>query len=801
MKPFFALVSSFCLTLLACSPEKSRIEANTSPASQLSAFGAPGEHPYWSYAGKTGIGTSYEAYNENGFNDQHPTTGNVSKVWFSLAQGGITEVMYGLIHEAQLKDLQFVVVGENFVDIDQLHTKSDIRYLAQDDAGRPLAPAYTITNWDRENIYTLQKDIFTDPDNQTLFVRVTAQTTQPISVYAVLNPHMNNDGWGDRAWQSPAGLHSEDSGVFLTLATEPAFTESSVGFEGNSDGITDLNDGKLDWHFSNTGEQRGNVVLTAKLFDVKPNETHQNDLVIGFGASETASVSATKKTLAAGYKKVLANYVGTGDAVGWQDYLKSLDHLPALQKTATDGGALLNASALVLKVQEDKTHAGALIASLSNPWGDTVSAAKGATGYKAVWPRDFYQCAMALLALGDTQTPRVAFEYLKKIQVDENTPGNKGDGGWFLQKTHVDGEPEWVAVQLDQTAMPIMLGWKLWQHGVFTDEEIKRWFEVMLKPAANFLVHGGKLDLGWAEPNLKPPYTQQERWEEQAGYSPSTMAAIIAGLVSAADIATLSGEGASTIAYLTAADSYSKQLEDLTFTSEGVFGDGHYYLRATPNGKPNQPAQLADRNGRGKLNTLQILDGGFLELVRYGVRPANDDAITRSLSILNDQNLPEKLRVHYEFEFTGETGKFPGWRRYGDDGYGEDKLTGLNYGASGKNGGDGGGMSPDQRGRVWPFFTGEHAHYQLAAGMPVNNIRKRYVRAMELFANDGLMLPEQVWDGVGVNPANRYVTGEGTNGATPLAWTHAEYVKLLRSLSDGKVWDFYPAVGARYSQK
>ncbi|MCQ4015961.1 glycoside hydrolase family 15 protein, partial [Klebsiella pneumoniae] len=121
-----------------------------------------------------------------------------------------------------------------------------------------------------------------------------------------------------------------------------------------------------------------------------------------------------------------------------------LDQLPRIAEQSTEGGKLAYASALMLKVQEDRTHAGALIASLSNPWGDTVDATKPSTGYKAVWPRDFYQVAMALLALGDVETPLAAFRYLPQVQVRADTPGNTGATGWFLQKTWVDGTIEWV---------------------------------------------------------------------------------------------------------------------------------------------------------------------------------------------------------------------------------------------------------------------------------------------------------------------------------------------------------------------
>ena len=151
-----------------------------------------------------------------------------------------------------------------------------------------------------------------------------------------------------------------------------------------------------------------------------------------------------------------------------------------------DKGKLLYTSAMVLKAQEDKTHAGALIASLSNPWGDVKSAEQSQTGYKAVWPRDFYQVAMAMLALGDEQSPKVAFEYLTKVQVSDNTPGYVGAPGWFLQKPMSTGTLEWVGIQLDQTAMPIMLGWRLWQQGLLSETELKTWYSRMLKPAADF---------------------------------------------------------------------------------------------------------------------------------------------------------------------------------------------------------------------------------------------------------------------------------------------------------------------------
>jgi len=780
-----------------------------------SSPGAPGAESTWAYSGKTGIGTSYEQYTNSAsgarvYGDK-AATGTVSKVWFSLAQGVITETMFGLIHEAQLKDIQVLVTGKDFLDVEKDDTESTIEYLHVDDEGRPLSLAYKVTTRDKEDRYVIEKHVFTDPDHNSLYVRLKFKSlSEGLRAYLRVNPHMNNTGGGDSASANLSALEASDSGVHMSLQASKAFVAASAGFVGVSDGLADLQaNGKMDWQYSNTGSTPGNVAMTAQL-PLAEDGSLELDFTVGFARSAEQSSATASASLQRGYDKVLAQYNGRGDAIGWEDYLGSLPELARLSKTATDQGRLLHTSAMVLKAQEDKTHAGALIASLSNPWGDAKPATQSQTGYKAVWPRDFYQCAMALLALGDTQTPLVSFEYLEQVQVRAETEGYKGTPGWFLQKTHVDGKIEWVGVQLDQTAMPIMLGWKLWQAGLLSDERLQYWYHAMLKPAADFLVHGGPVKLDWNDTTIVPLETQQERWEEQRGYSPSTSAAIISGLVTAADIARMANDMVSAELYLNAADSYSADLEKAMFTQAGKLQsaefqasgetgttNGQYYLRLSQNKNPNDDGTLIENNGRPSLSEQLILDGGFLELTRYGVRAANDPHILDTLEEYDDTGLVDDLKVKYEFTFAGEEGVFPGWRRYGNDGYGEDAISGLAYSAPGVH-------TPGQRGRVWPFFTGERGHYELArrgnSADTIDDLRATYVKGMELFANKGMMLPEQVWDGIGENGKYQYTRGEGTNSATPLAWTHAEYVKLLRSLNDGAVWDRYSIVEERYSK-
>ena len=541
---------------------------------------------------------------------------------------------------------------------------------------------------------------------------------------------------------------------------------------------------------ASTQGTKGNIVLIGQFAPIRKATTY--DLAIGFGSTAQTATGEAEATLKSGYRTVLTHYNGDKGKIGWKTYLDSLSELNSLIPFATDKGRLLYASALTLKVQEDRGHAGAMIASLSNPWGDTVYTNRFSTGYKAVWPRDFYQVSMAMAALGDRATPVAAFNYLPTVQVTDKTLGNTGATGWFQQKSHIDGKAEWVGVQLDQTAMPILLGWKLEHAGLISWDDLKAAYSHSLKPAADFLSYGGQVGLDWNHATITPPYSQQERWEEQEGYSPSTTAAVIAGLEAASDIARRAGDTASASTYEATAKAYSDRLESRLYTPNGMISGKPqaYYLRISRSEDASKPGQPDERNGKPALPYDMMVDAGFLELVRYGVRSADDSRIKSSLAVIDDQALNDDLRVRYDFKFQSMKAVVPGFRRYGHDGYG-DTTGGHNYG-------EGGQMAPDQRGRVWPIFTGERGHYELAVAsrkrggatkVDINHIRQVYVKGLEHFANEGLMIPEQVWDGVGQAGPHGYTKGQGTDSATPLAWAHAEYIKLLRSLRDRKVWD------------
>ena len=336
--------------------------------------------------------------------------------------------------------------------------------------------------------------------------------------------------------------------------------------------------------------------------------------------------------------------------------------------------------------------------------------------------------------------------------------------GSFAQNFWIDGTPYWSGIQLDEVAFPIMLAWRLWKLDALRDFDVISFVE----RAAAFLVKYA-------------PVTQQERWEETAGYSPSTLAAVISGLVCAADIARAHDATELYAAFLESyADWIEAHLDEWTTTNDGVLVPEvkRHYMRIRPPA-PGEPfhnpeipvgsIRIANRGPGEKFEfeAREIIDAGFLELVRYGIRRADDPLIIDSLKVVD-----HCLKI--------DTPIGSCWRRYNHDGYGQKK-----------NGGPYEGWG---QGRAWPLLTGERAHYELAAGKEYSS----YIKAIEEFSSVGGMLPEQIWDEADLPEEGMYL-GRSAGSAQPLVWAHSEYLKLLRSAADGTVYDRISVVANRYA--
>ena len=467
-------------------------------------------------------------------------------------------------------------------------------------------------------------------------------------------------------------------------------------------------------------------------------------IAIALGQGHHAALSGLMQTLSTPYELHAKRFIEQ-----WHRALSPA----ALATASSDNGRLLRISHNIVLTHEDKTYSGAFIASASIPWG----ASKGDDdlgGYHLVWTRDMCHSAGALLACGRVETARRALVYLACTQ--------RPDGG-FAQNFWIDGTAYWTGIQLDEVAFPIILAWRLWKVDGLGDFDVVPFVE----HAAAFLVRYA-------------PVTQQERWEENAGYSPSTLAAVIAALICAADIAR-AYKATELASYLEIyADWIEAHLDEWTSTDDGTLLPGvkRHYMRVRPPA-PGEPfhnptlkpgfIHIANRSPEEvqDFDAREIIDGGFLELVRYGIRRADDPLIMESLKVVD-------CCLKYETPY-GTC-----WRRYNHDGYGQKK-----------NGGPYAGWG---QGRAWPLLGGERAHYELAAGNDV----KPYIAAYEKFSSVGGMLPEQVWDHTDM-PAEGMYEGRTAGSAQPLVWAHAEYIKLLRSVTDGKIFDTISVVAERYA--
>jgi glucoamylase len=691
-----------------------------------SAPGAPGIEPHWTSSAKDGVGTAYNTS---------------SLLWFTLSHGIVNEIYYPHVDKPNTRDLGFLITdGETFCH----EEKRDLEHLVEYPEQNALL--YRLTNSDRAGRYRIVKEIIGEPHTSVLLIHTRLEILDPklrgkLRLYALLAPHLDGSGEGNSArWRDTEGrklFHASRKNYHLVFGGAPDFTRRSVGYAGYSDGWQDLMDNfKMDWEFNQA--QDGNIALTG---EIDLSRGLEFIVALAFGRSAQSAATKLLQALATPFPDQRAKFVSQ-----WQRTRSKDD----LSRHTRDGAHMVRLSQCILLAHEDKTFPGAFVASLSIPWGETKDDSDRG-GYHLVWTRDMVQTATALLACGRTESALRALIWLACIQDAD---------GRMPQNSSITGKPFWKGIQMDEVAVPILLAWRLRKEGEL--QQFDPW--TLVSRAACYVVLNG-------------PVTAQERWEENSGYSPSTLATLIASLVCAAEFASERKEKMTADFLLDYADWLSNRLEAWTVTDRGELlkGKPRHYLRITP-AAPHDAEATADpdsamleiANGGGSHPARNVVGGDFLQLVRLGVRAADDPLIVDSLAVIDHvlkHDLPQG----------------PCWRRYNHDGYGQ-KDDGSAF--------DGTGV-----GRCWPILTGERGHYELAAGrdpMP-------FIEAMEKFANAGGMLPEQLWDAKDL-PNRHLKFGGPTGSAMPLCWAHAEYASLVRSRHDGVCFDRIEPVYQRYAK-
>jgi glucoamylase len=713
------------------------------------APGGPGGKADWLPANKSGFGTSHTA---------------LCNVWFTLEGGRLSEVYYPRLDTPSVRNLDFMITdGHSFAVRAQDASTSTTRLVGPDrgrrtNKGKPDSLTYQIINTDTAKRWRLTTTFVTDPSRPTLLIDVefTSLDGQPYQVYAVYQPQLNNPAVEAPLNQSGVtqgnALLSSDAQmqVASALVASPAFTETSNGYLGTSDGARDLNQHfYLSAHYSSAPQ--GTVVQTGRLPLTGLADSRHVTLALGFAATESTALNMAKASLGFGFGRVSDQY-----ANGWDQYLRSLRDPPVSLQT-TDQRKLYAVSAMVLAASEDKTYRGAFVASPSMPWAFGTGLINPSCIYHAVWCRDMYEIVTALIVEGDVAGGERALDFLFNVQQRPN--------GSCPQNTKLDGTPVFGSLQLDEVANPIILAYQLGRKDATT------WTQ-HVKPAADFLVHFVSSD------GYPAPYTPQERWEEQSGYSPSTIASEIAGLVCAADIAQANDDTASARLYLATADSWRSQLEKWTVTQNGPYRPLPYYVRLTKDGNANAGTTYNLANGSpSRMDQRAVADAGFLELVRLGIKPASDRVIINSLQVVDAQ-----------VGVATPNGMF--WHRYTNDGYGE-TSTGAPWSLT----------APDTlttHGRSWPIFAGERGEYDLAAHHVFE--AKTHLLAIWRTANEGYLLSEQVWDNQPPSGQPGFAAGTGTTSATPLAWEHAQFIRLAFDIAAGRLLEQPAIVARRYLQ-
>jgi glucoamylase len=690
------------------------------------APGAPGERHTWTAADKHGFGTATEPG---------------SRAWFTLRSAELTEIYYPDLGTPSFRQLEFAVTdGRGFIDRE---TDEDV---SSEVTAIPGSLAFKQVT--RTSRWRLTKVWVTDPARDAVLAKVRFEplTRRKLRLYLLVDPAPGDDGNDDRGSERRRGLAAWDDTVASVVAADPKLDEHTSGYAGTaSDPWVDL---RRDFELDRSYEARepGNVVQAARVDLDGKRGRDDITLAIGFGPEAESASHTARAALEAGFWSAARSY-----GRGWAEYLGSVKEPPGSVRRSTFLRRVYDQSVMVLEASEDKANRGASIASPTMPWvwGTlTLAGTENSGPYHLVWPRDLYHVATAQQALGDEAAAIRLLEYLWRVK--------KPDGSWW-QNTEVTGEPHWTSTQLDEVSLPIVLAWWLgrtsasdWQH---------------VRAAADYVVDNG-------------PYTPQERWENQDGWSPNTIATEIAGLVCAADIARRNGDEARAERYEETADAWERRVEEWTATdSTEYYSPAPYYVRVTKDADPNDGSDynLGDNFPR-PVDEREIVDQSFLGLVLFGVKPHDDPAVLNSLKVGD-----EVLKVG--------TPNGPVWYRFTHDGYGETAT-----------GGDWGIFPTAERqtfGRLWPLLAGERGEYELLAGRDAGS----YLWTIARTANDGLMLPEQVWDGRPPTGRRGHDFGEGTRSATPLGWTHAQLIRLAWSIDAGHPIERPSIVAERYASR
>ncbi len=720
------------------------------PASAVAApaTDGPGAMSHFDLARKDCVGTAR--------NDR-------SKVWFTVADGVLSDVYYPTNDNTENETLQYVVTdGATFTD---LQTR-DMTYSVQALDSRALT--CRVTAKAKSGRYRIVTDYLTDPDRPTVILHSRFEAlrgrTKDYRVYVRFDPTLNGNGGGaPENAGADAGTVARDRDHTLLIGSDPVtatiaanrdyaqpvysaldadepFEQVSNGYAGAaSDGLKQLDTArKLTTTYTDAAP--GNLVQTARI-DLGRGGTFT--LALGFGATQSAAIGAARGTLREPLWLTALEYL-----VGWHKYTHDLVE-PKRPKGVSrdDWDELLDEyylSANYVRAATDKTFAGATAAALASPWGQAVEAGRNNLtyfgSYREVFARDLYEAWTAAFQAGDKDLARdmTRFLFERQQQPDGSMPRNSLANG--------KPAPDTFGTQLDECSYPLIMALAVGLTG-------RDYYKDHIRPAANFVAAHG-------------PTFGNERWEEQGGYSPSTISAEIAGLLAAARIADINGDRDSAAVWRGVADQFQRNLKTWTLTTNGPLSPKPYFIRLSKTGDPNAAIVYNVGNGGPDLDQRAVIDAGFLEYARLGLMPSDDADLVRSLAVV-------------DATIKRPTASGDGFLRYNGDGYGDGTSDGHPWAPSNKG-----------TGHVWPVLGGERGQWELSQGKVSSAVSR--LRAMAAMGSGVGLIPEQAWDApdlarspFGTDPTIASIgfqSGKPAGSASALTWSAAGFVRLMTNL-------------------
>jgi glucoamylase len=693
-----------------------------------------------------------------------------SKVWFTVANGVLSDVYFPTNDNTNVETLQYVVTdGSTFTDLQTRDTTYTVR--ATDD--RALTCEVTTTA--KSGRYEIVTDYVADPARPTVlvhsrFVALKGRLSD-YRVYVRHDPTLNGNGGGgtgnggaDDGGIASAGGHTLLVGsdvvtkttaanrdyaipVYSALDVSRGFDQATNGFAGQaSDGLTQLDAGHALTGLHDTATH-GNVVQVGR---VPLGHNGQFTLALGYGDSEAHAIAASQRSLDDGFQRARRDYES-----GWNGYDARLIKperpngvSPSHWNDVLDEYYL---SANYVKAAEDKTFPGAVAAALTSPWGQAISAGDPKNtyfgSYREVFARDLYEAWTAVFLSGDrrTATDMTRFLFERQQQPDGSMPRNSLPNGKLA--------PDSFNTQLDECAYPLIMALAVG----LTD---KAFYTAHVAPAANFVASRG--------PSFGP-----ERWEEQSGFSPSTISAEIAGLLAAAIVADKNGDHASARVWRATADEFQRNLKKWTLTTNGPLGTGTYFIRLSKTGDPNAAIVYNVGNGGPDLDQRNVIDAGFLEYARLGLLSPTDPDIVRSLPIVDGT-----IRF--------DTASGEGFKRYNGDGYGDGATDGHPWAPSNKG-----------TGHLWPVLAGERGQYEVDTGKAGAAVAR--LDAMRNMSSGVGLITEQAWElpdlaasPFGTDPTTASIgfrNGKPAGSASALTWSAGQFVRLTLDTAAGRVLD------------